>query len=660
MRKSVLFILGLLTFGACAANDAARMKARPVDAVARVAGEFDLERYLNIRGHVFEGFSHDGKYAFYLSGVTGTMQLWRVSTDGGWPEQITYFSDRVQFASPSPTDDWVIVGRDIGGNENSQLFLVKNDGSVIKDLTKAPTVKHDFGGWSRDGRKIAYSSNARTQKSVLEWRAAKQEGKAAGDEPPTSTDVYVMEIGGDAKRVHEAPAGELFNPSGFSPDGKMLLLSRANGSVDNDLYILNFSVNTIKHITPHKGAVSYSADFSFDGKSLWMIHNDNREYPGLFRYDLANGKITTVRSPDAEVESVAASRDGKWLAVGTIKDGGRDVELIDTNSYKGKILPLGVGIPGGVDFMDGTSKIAYSMNGPRDPSDVYIYDYNSGESRRLTNAFLAGIPRETFVEPEAVHYASFDGMQIEALLWRPAGKGPHPTIVEFHGGPEGQHRPQFSSLTQYYISRGYAVFQPNVRGSTGYGRKFGHADDIRNREKSVRDGAAGVEWLISNGIADRKRVAAYGGSYGGYMVLASLTLFPDLWAAGVDIVGIANFVSFLENTSGYRRRLRESEYGAAGSEKQPGADREFLTNISPIHRVAEIKCPLLVIHGEQDPRVPVGEARQIEAALKKLDRPVQAFYYPDEGHGIAKLKNRLDCYPKMIEFLDKVLRRPQS
>jgi dipeptidyl aminopeptidase/acylaminoacyl peptidase len=210
-------------------------------------------------------------------------------------------------------------------------------------------------------------------------------------------------------------------------------------------------------------------------------------------------------------------------------------------------------------------------------------------------------------------------------------------------------------LTQYFCSRGYAVFQPNVRGSTGYGRTFTHMDDVRNRELSVRDGAAGVEWLKAQGIADSKRIAVMGGSYGGYMVLASLTLYPDMFAAGVDVVGIASFVSFLENTSGYRRKLRESEYGVAGTQAAPGADRAFLTEISPLNRVKSIQAPLLVIHGEQDPRVPVGEARQIEAALKELGRPVEALYYPDEGHGIAKLKNRLDCYPKVVAFLDKYL-----
>ncbi|MFN0207981.1 MAG: prolyl oligopeptidase family serine peptidase [Planctomycetota bacterium] len=644
----------------CAAPRDNKSGGQPVNAASKIKAQYDLDRYLNIRGHAFTGFSYDGEYAFYLSGVTGTAQLWRIPVNGGWPEQITFFSDRIQFAAPSPAENWLIVGRDSGGNENTQLFLVKSDGSVIKNLTNAPDVKHDFGGWSWDGKKIAFASNARTQKDVLKWRADKKEGTATGDEPLTSNDVYVMEIGGSTNCIFQAGPGELYNSSGFSPDGERLILSRANGSVDNDLFLLNISTKKLQHLTPHKDQSNYSADWSADANSLWVIHNEGREHYGLFKWDLVNNRRDPVRTPNAEVEAVTPSRNGRWLAVATAKNGGREFELIDAETLKGRVLPLGFGLPGSVDFLEGSSSIGYVLNGPMDPSDIYILDHSSNQTRRLTNAFLAGIAKDSFVEPQAVTYTSFDGLKIEALLWRPEGKGPHPTIVDFHGGPEGQHRPVFSPLTQYFVSKGYAIFQPNVRGSTGYGRKFGHADDVRNREHSVADGKAGVEWLKANGIADSKRIACMGGSYGGYMVLASLTLYPDLWSAGVDIVGIANFVTFLENTSGYRRRLRESEYGVAGTVNAPGADRDFLTKISPLHRVKDIKVPLLVIHGEQDPRVPVGEARQIEKALKDLGRPVESLYYPDEGHGIAKLKNRLDCYPKVVNFLDRVLQKPMQ
>lgn len=519
----ILTAIAALGFG-CAAPRDHKSGGQPVNAASKVKIQYDLDRYLNIRGHAFTGFSYDGEYAFYLSAVTGTAQLWRISTAGGWPEQVTFFSDRVQFAAPSPTENWLLVGRDSGGNENTQLFLVKSDGSVIKNLTNAPDVKHDFGGWSWDGKKIAFASNARTQKDVLKWRDNKKEGTAAGDEPPTSNDVYVMEIGGATNCVHQAAPGELYDSAGFSPDGERLLLTRESGSVDNDLFILNLKTKQLQHLTPHKDQTNYSADWSADGNSLWAVHNEGREYYGLFKWDLVNNRREAVRTPNAEVERVVASHDGRWLAVGTAKNGGREFELINTETLKGRTLPLGTGIPDSIQFLDKTSTIGYVLNGPANPSDTYIFDHSTNQTRRLTNAFLAGISRDSFVEPQAITYTSFDGLKIEALLWRPEGKGPHPTIVDFHGGPESQHRPSFSSLTQYFVSRGYAIFQPNVRGSSGYGRKFIRADDVRDREHSVADGKAGVEWLKANGIADPKRIACYGGSYGGYMVLASLTL----------------------------------------------------------------------------------------------------------------------------------------
>lgn len=625
---------------------------------------YELDRYLNIRGNSFSGFSHDGKWVYFLSAVTGTAQVWRAPVEGGWPEQVTWWNERVQRAAPSPASDSLLVSRDMGGNENSQLYLVSGDGSEVKNLTNAPDVKHDFGGWSWDGKRIAFASNARTQADVLAWRAAKKEGKPVGDEPLTSNDVYVLTIGGEAEMVWRAEPGELFSAAGFSPDGTRLLVSRSNGSLDNDLFVLDLTQAGVKrsltHLTPHQGVAHYDAEWIADGSGLWCIHNEGREFAGLFRWDLASGKREAIRTPEADVETLAVSRDGRTLAIGTAKNGGREIEILDVKSMRGRVLETGFGVPGGIDFFEGAGRIGYTMVGPADPSDVFVADLASRETTRVTRAFLAGIPRESLAVPRAVKYTSFDGTPIEALLYEPVGRGPHPTIVDFHGGPEGQHRPLFNALTQYFCSRGYAVFQPNVRGSTGYGRTFTHLDDVRNRELSVHDGAAGVQWLKAQGLADPKRIAALGGSYGGYMVLASLTLHPDLWAAGVDVVGIANFVTFLENTSGYRRKLRESEYGVAGTAAAPGPDRAFLTEISPIHRVERIRAPLLVIHGEQDPRVPVGEARQIEAALRSLGRPVQSLYYPDEGHGIAKLKNRLDCYPKVVEFLDAHLGRKPS
>jgi dipeptidyl aminopeptidase/acylaminoacyl peptidase len=246
-----------------------------------------------------------------------------------------------------------------------------------------------------------------------------------------------------------------------------------------------------------------------------------------------------------------------------------------------------------------------------------------------------------------VRYPTFDGREVPALFYElENGPDDTPVVVNVHGGPESQSRPAFAPVTQYLLHRGYAVFFPNVRGSTGYGKTYTHLDDVRLRMDSVKDLAHAAYWLRERG---HDRVAVMGGSYGGFMVLAALTEYPELWSAGVDIVGIANLVTFLENTGSYRRALREPEYGSLER------DREFLESISPLHKAGNIRAPLMVIHGKNDPRVPVGEAEQIVERGRENGGRVEYLLYEDEGHGLAKLKNRLDAYPKIAAFLDEHL-----
>jgi dipeptidyl aminopeptidase/acylaminoacyl peptidase len=258
----------------------------------------------------------------------------------------------------------------------------------------------------------------------------------------------------------------------------------------------------------------------------------------------------------------------------------------------------------------------------------------------------------TFIEPEIIHYPSFDGLQIPALWYLPHDAQPNhqtPVVVSVHGGPEGQAQYTWNATFQYFLRRGYAVLAPNVRGSSGYGKHYLSLDDVRQRPDSITDLKYAVDWLYGQPTVAPKKIAVMGGSYGGFMVLAALTTFPDLWAAGVDIVGIANLLTFLENTSSYRRHLRTAEYG------DPERDRDFLIALSPIHKADRIQAPLMVIHGAQDPRVPVGEAEQIVEHLRAGQRPVEYQRFEDEGHGIVKLKNRLVCYPRIASFLDTYL-----
>jgi dipeptidyl aminopeptidase/acylaminoacyl peptidase len=386
-----------------------------------------------------------------------------------------------------------------------------------------------------------------------------------------------------------------------------------------------------------------------DGESIFLATDRDGDFVRLARLDLSTLEIEHLTPDDWDVEEVELSEDGRWLAVSRNVEGYSDFMLF---SGKGRRVPgpeMPEDIVGGFEFSPDGERLAFTLTGPNRNPDVWVVDLPDGEARRLTHSSTAGIPLRTFRRPGIVRYPTFDGREIPSLFYEPEASPENaPVIVNVHGGPESQSRPLFAPVTQYLLGRGYAIFAPNVRGSTGYGKTYTHLDDVYLRMDSVKDLAYAAEWLRGRG---HERVAVMGGSYGGFMVLAVLTEYPELWTAGVDIVGIANVVTFLENTGSYRRALREPEYGSLER------DREFLESISPIHKAEEITAPLMVIHGKNDPRVPVGEAEQIVEKVKKNGGAVEYLLYEDEGHGLAKLKNRLDAYPKIAAFLDEHLVR---
>jgi dipeptidyl aminopeptidase/acylaminoacyl peptidase len=618
---------------------------------------FSFDRYLNIRSAGSPTLSPDGDRVAFLTNITGTSQVWMVSADGGWPNQMTFYEDTVGFVSWSPDGSGLLFGKAKGGDENAQLYWMSQDGAEIKALTWDPKVRHGFGGWSHDGKKISYSSNKRHRDYF---------------------DVYVMDIAtGREDLVYQQDGSN--GPVAWSFDDKKIIVSHNNEqlSLDNDLYLLDLQTKQATHLTPHEGSAQFgSVRFSPDGHSIFFGTNDKREFYSLAQMDLASKRVDILDNTDWDLGSLEISPEGGALAYTINRDGFSElyVRRLDTDG-KPLITALGPkeaavklpgkGIVGALEFSKDKSreasresKLAFTFNGSRHSGDIWFYDMKTRAVTQVTQSSMAGIPQSTFVEPELIRYKSFDGRDIPAWYYRPQASAVNPgnngrglpVIVNVHGGPEGQAQPGFSGINQYFLARGYAVLAPNVRGSTGYGKTFTHLDDVSKREDSVKDLAAAVEWLKSSGGADPKRIAVMGGSYGGYMTLAAITLYPELWAAAVDTVGIANFESFLKNTSGYRRKLREVEYGTLER------DLEFLKSISPLFKVDRIKTPLMVIHGKNDPRVPYTEAEQIVDALKKRNAPVDYKLFDDEGHGVAKLSNRLIVYPLMADFLDKYMK----
>lgn len=614
-----------------------------------MATVFPIERYLNIRSAGGPSFSPDGRYVSFLTGITGVTQLWQLPVPGGWPTQLTFTAESVRGGHYNPRKHELLFSMDTGGNERTQLYRLYGigggtdhglgDGWLTEDLTRQPKAIHGFGGWSHDGERIAFSANR---------------------EDPSRFDIYVQKIGdADARLVQKGPGG-YYSVRGWSPDDRSLLVSRSESNFNQDLFMLDVASGKATPLTPHKGDVQFeSAHWSADGKSVWCTSTaEGRDMAGLARIDVAYGKLTFVETAEHEIESVLPSPKGRWLAWLVNVSGKSELKLRDLKDGK-TISPPGLpmAVITDLEFAPDESKLAIVFSGPRHNGDVWIWDLPTNKLRQLTFSSRGGIPFEQFVQPELIQFKTFDGKMIPAWWYPPQtspGRKPGelpPVIVYPHGGPESQYRPTFNPLFQYFLDNGYGILAPNVRGSSGHGTAYMNLDNTTNRMDSVKDLAHAAYWLRDQKKADPKRLAVFGGSYGGFMVLAQVTNYPDLWAAGIDVVGIANFVTFLEKTGAYRRAHREAEYGNLRDH------RDFLVKISPINQVDKIKCPMLVIHGANDPRVPIDEAEQIVAALKKRSIPVEYLRYEDEGHGIAKLKNRLDVYPKMVAFLDKYVKR---
>jgi dipeptidyl aminopeptidase/acylaminoacyl peptidase len=612
---------------------------------------YDIERYLNVRNAGGADLGPDGRLSFLLN-TTGTGQVWSLDEPLGWPEQHTFFEESVSFVDSSPERAEAVFGMDEGGNERAQLYRLNYESGEIVDLTERPDAKHRWGGWDGEGDRFAFASNRRDE-SVF--------------------DIYVQgrdETGNDAELVYEGDGW--LSVAGWSPSDDRLIVHEASSSFDHDVYTLDVATGDLTHHTPHEGNVRYaSPEWGPDGESLYLVTDRDSDTLRLERLHLETGDFSLVAAGDGDpddgdddapekpgaddgwnVDGVAIHEESRRVVYSRNVDGYTDItvgELVDADRVDPFPAPdLPEGVAGGVSFGPDGDRFAITATGSTHNANAYVVDAATGETERWTAASTAGIPPDTFVEPELVHYPTFDGREIPAFFSVPETEPPeggYPVVVDIHGGPESQRRPSFASVKQYLLNNGYAVFEPNVRGSSGYGKAYSALDDVENRMDSVADVEAGVEWLHDHPEVDPDRVVAMGGSYGGFMVLAALTEYPDLWAAGVDIVGIANFVTFLENTGDWRRELREAEYGSLAD------DREFLESISPINNIENIRSPLFVLHGANDPRVPVGEAEQIVEEAREQGVPVRKLIFDDEGHGFAKLDNRIRAYRGIVDFL---------
>ncbi|MDX1690773.1 MAG: S9 family peptidase [Acidimicrobiia bacterium] len=583
----------------------------------------DLQRYLDIRSAGSGRLTADGSRLVFVTNITGVPQAWSMPAGGGWPVQLTFADHRVGGVAPSPTDPSLVVfTRDSGGNERMQIHGVDPSGFGEHDLVVDPDVIHRFGEFGRDGSWFVFCDNRRNG---------------------VDFDLYLRTLGGDESLVAELEGWNVV--ADVAPDGSSALVGHFASNVDGSVLLVDLASGGVRDLTPHDApTLNAPAGFTDEGDVLFVSDRDG-EFRRAYRH--RDGEVEAF-GPDADVDGLVVDRGVAAIAW---NDGGRTrvawfnpITLLVEDEIE---LPMGVA--GGFEVAPEGDRMLFTLSGAASPADVWEIDAGGAEPRRVTRSSTAGIDPGSFVEPTLVTVESFDGLEVPVWSYRPEGVERPPVVVSVHGGPEAQERVGFNPIYQYLVASGYAVLAPNVRGSSGYGKTYMSLDDVHKRMDSVEDLNAVGRWVRDAPDLDGDRMAVMGGSYGGFMVLAALTSAPELWAAGVDIVGIANFVTFLENTGDYRRSLREAEYGSLEH------DREFLESVSPINHVEEIVAPLLVIHGANDPRVPLGEARQIHDRLRDLGRPVELLVFDDEGHGIVKLANRRIAYGRVVDFLGEHL-----
>ena len=581
-------------------------------------------------------FSPDGSRIAFVTNISGLPQVWTMPTSGGYPSLVTSFEDPVGFVTWSPDGQWLAFNVAPGGGLNEQIYIVRPDGTGLRRLTDGGKANNFLNGWTPDGRFIAFSSNRRD---------------------PSATDSYLLEVATGKSRMVAQNRGT-GSIADVSRDGKYAIVNRLVNRGDNNLYLVRLSDGKETLLTPHDGPGSFGGiRFSPDGRTVYISSNKDRDLLALALVRLGQddqpGPIEVlVARDDGELAGAEMNEQGTLMALLWNIAGRSELSFYDIGAGKvqsGPKLPAEIG--GALEFSDDGRRLAMSISGSSSPADIWVLDLSSKQFTQLTQSPRAGVDLSKLVRPELVRYKAHDGLELSGWLYRPTGiTTPGPIVLSFHGGPEGQERPGFNSLYQALLSRGIAVFAPNVRGSSGFGKRFVNLDNGALRENGVKDIKASVDYVVSAGVADPKRVGIVGGSYGGYMVMAGLTEYPDMFAAGANLFGVVNFETFFKHTQPWMAAISKIEYG------DPDKEAEMLRRLSPLTHIDRVKSPTIVLHGANDTNVPVIEAEQVVENLKKRNVPVEYVLFPDEGHGWRKTPNRIRSTVSIVRFFEKHLK----
>jgi dipeptidyl aminopeptidase/acylaminoacyl peptidase len=599
----------------------------------------DVRRYTESRGASLSNWHPVEREILISTRFGNTSQLHRVRMPGGDRTQLTFFEEPIGGGTYEPkTGRYIVFGRDVGGNEFAQLYRYDVANGAVTLLTDGGRSQNGGVRWTNAGHRFAYMSTRRNG---------------------ADRDLWTMDPAnpGDNRMLVQL-AGGGWSVQDWSPDDKQLLLSEYLSVNQSHLWLVDAATGAKTRLTPEgRDSVAWGgAEFAEDGRGVYVTTDQGNEFARLAYFDIQSRRVTPL-TPDIpwDVDGFDLSPDGKTLAFVTNEAGVSKLYLLDTGSRRYRpVSNVPAGQVFGVRWHPRGQHLGFTVNSSRSTSDIYSLDAQTGAVTRWTESELGGLVASELSEPTLIRWRSFDGLEISGFLYRPPARftGKRPVIISIHGGPEGQSLPGFLGRSNYYLNElGVALIYPNVRGSTGYGKSFVKLDNGMKREDSVKDIGALLDWIARQPDLDSSKVMVTGGSYGGYMTLAVATLYNDRIACALDVVGISNFITFLQNTESYRRDLRRAEYG---DERVP-AMRAYFERIAPINRAGNITKPLFVVQGGNDPRVPHTESEQMVTRVKQNGAPVWYLMARDEGHGFRKKGNQDFQFYATVMFVRRFL-----
>ncbi|MFN7550655.1 MAG: S9 family peptidase [Pseudomonadota bacterium] len=607
----------------------------PAAEVVRPAKQYRIEDFVQSIGVAGSSFSADESKILFSSNKTGIWNAYHLPAGGGdWTAVTQSTTDNNYAVAYFPTDDRILITRDQGGNELNHLYVIEADGSE-QDLTPGENLKADFAGFTPDGSAFYVTHNGRD---------------------PRFFDVYRYDAKTyEATRIFENTDG--YEPGPVSDDGRWIALGKSNTTNDSDLFVAELATGKATKVSEHTGQAQFNAQaFSPDSQHLYYTANDAGEFAELRRVSLSTWAHEPVQKADWDIVFAYFSHKGKYRVVGINEDGSTKVRMYDAASGAEVPLPaLPAGEVRGVNIARSENRMAFYLNGDRQPSDLYVLEFG-GEPKQLTRSLNTAIDPADLVGSSVVRFKSFDGMEIPNILWKPhqaTAQAKAPALVWVHGGPGGQTTRAHSFAIQYLANNGYVVLGINNRGSSGYGKTFFAADDGRHGREPLWDCIEAKEYLASLDYVDPNRIGIIGGSYGGYMVLAALAFKPGEFDVGVNIFGVSNWLRTLESIPPYWESFRQALYQEIGN---PETQRDFLIETSPLFHADKINRPLMVLQGANDPRVIKPESDDIVAAVQKNNVPVEYVVFDDEGHGFTKKDNQIEAWGKVLAFLDTHLK----